>query len=126
MRSCALSILIVLSSVGMAFAKPTDYKLATARTSVLGDHLSLTLGAGMKIEPRGHSIMAADASNEDETRGVLDNGKMRLVMMAYELYEKRRPTSKPPSPPISKSKASHSRARRSRRSSCPRRSPASP
>ena len=88
MRSRALAILIVLSSFGMAEAKPTDYKLATTRTSVLGDHLSLTLGAGMKIEPRGHSIMAADASNEDETRGVLDNGTMRLVMMAYELYAK--------------------------------------
>lgn len=68
-----------------ADAKP-DLKLSTTRTPVLGDHLSLLLPATIKMEQRRPSIMAAEASQEDETRGVFDSGSSRLVFMAYELY----------------------------------------
>ncbi len=61
-------------------------KLAGKPTALLGDHVEVALPVGMKLEARGHSIMAADQAGEDETRAVLDDGSARLVMMAYELY----------------------------------------
>lgn len=64
---------------------PADKKLVT-KTQLLGDHLSATLPADMKIVPRRASVMAAENSGEDETRGMLDDGKARFVMMAYETY----------------------------------------
>jgi hypothetical protein len=70
----------------VAMTAHAEPKLATAPTPVLADHLTLSLAQGMRIEARGHSIMAADASAEHETRGVLDVGKGRFVMMAYELF----------------------------------------
>ncbi len=61
-------------------------KLAGKPTALLGDHVEVALPTGMKLEARGHSIMAADQAGEDETRAVIDDGNARLVMMAYELY----------------------------------------
>jgi len=76
----------IIGLVLHAMTAHAEPKLATAPTPVLSDHLTLTLAQGMRIEARGHSIMAADASAEHETRGVLDVGKGRFVMMAYELF----------------------------------------
>jgi hypothetical protein len=55
-------------------------------TPLLGDRLAARLPVGMKLEARPHDIMAADTSNEDETRGVIDVGSTRFVMMTYEMY----------------------------------------
>ncbi|MCW5808566.1 MAG: hypothetical protein KIT31_39815 [Deltaproteobacteria bacterium] len=65
---------------------PADRKLATARTPILGDHLNATLPDGMTLAPRRASIMSAENAADDETRGMLDDGSARFVMMAYELY----------------------------------------
>ncbi|HEY4239552.1 MAG TPA: hypothetical protein VGM88_07035 [Kofleriaceae bacterium] len=83
MKWLALLVLGTLASTASA-APPS--KLAAAQTQVLGDHLRVSLAAGMKVEPRGHDIMSADQSDEDETRAVGDDGAARFVMMAYELY----------------------------------------
>jgi hypothetical protein len=86
MRTVALAVLAVLvPELAMAEA-PADKKLAPTKTSLRGDHLSLALPAGMKIAPRRASIMSAENSSEDETRAMLDDGKARFVMMAYDLY----------------------------------------
>jgi hypothetical protein len=76
----------IIGLVALSMTAHAEPKLATTPTPVLSDHLTLSLPQGMRIEARGHSIMAADASAEHETRGVLDVGKGRFVMMAYELF----------------------------------------
>jgi hypothetical protein len=67
-------------------ADAPDKKLAATKTPILADHLAVALPAGMKVAPRRASIMSAENSGEDETRAMLDDGKARFVMMAYELY----------------------------------------
>jgi hypothetical protein len=42
--------------------------------------------AGMINEPRGHSIMAPDQPEENETRLVMDAGSVRLVVMINDLF----------------------------------------
>ncbi len=76
----------IIGLIALAMTAHAEPKLATTPTPVLSDHLQLTLAQGMRVEARGHSIMAAEASPEHETRGVLDVGKGRFVMMAYELF----------------------------------------
>lgn len=51
---------------------------------LLGGRLVVKLPKAMKLEPRGHDIMSADASPEEETRAVLNLGKARFVMMTSE------------------------------------------
>lgn len=80
-----LLALVLLLSPAMTFAAPADTKLAP-RAPLLGDRLTISLPVTMKVIPRRASIMSAESSGEDETRGVLDAGKARFVMMAYELY----------------------------------------
>ncbi len=64
---------------------PADLPL-TQQVQLLGGRLEAALPAAMKLEARGHSIMAAAASAQHETRAVLDLGPARLVMMTYELF----------------------------------------
>lgn len=78
----ALTLLVMLIPA-MATAEP---KLSSTSSPVLGDRLTVKLPDGMKIVPRRASIMSAENSGEDETRGMLDDGSARFVMMAYELY----------------------------------------
>ena len=66
------------------FAAPV---LAARRTSLLGDRVTVHLPDGMVIAPRQASFMAAENASADETRGILDHGTARFVMMAHELYE---------------------------------------
>lgn len=80
MRTLALLLLLVPT---LAAADP---KLSTSPSPLLGDRLTAKLPQGMKVVPRRASIMSAESSGEDETRGMLDDGKARFVMMAYELY----------------------------------------
>lgn len=60
---------------------------ATTTTEVLAGRLRLRVPKAARVEPRGHSIMAAPQSVQHETRVMLDVGKERLVIMAVELFE---------------------------------------
>jgi hypothetical protein len=56
---------------------------------LLGDRLRVRAPEGAKIAPRGHSIMAADTSNDEETRVVLvpGTGEMaKFVLLARESF----------------------------------------
>ncbi len=75
--------LLLLLLPTLAVAEP---KLSTTTSPLLGDRLTAKLPEGMKVVPRRASIMSAESSGEDETRAMLDDGKSRFVMMAYELY----------------------------------------
>jgi len=66
-------------------ASPADLPL-TQQVQLLGGRLEATLPAAMKLAARGHHIMAAEASDQHETRAILDLGPARFVMMAYELF----------------------------------------
>jgi hypothetical protein len=64
-------------------------KLLGPRVPLLGGRLSVSLPASARVDPRGHDIMAADASDEDETRVVVepgDSGLAHFVLFAQELY----------------------------------------
>lgn len=59
------------------------------RIPLLGDRLRLRAPQGAKVAPRGHNIMAADASNEEETRVVLVPGAgevAKFVLLARESF----------------------------------------
>jgi hypothetical protein len=59
------------------------------RLPLLGDRLRLRAPEGAKVAPRGHSIMAADTSNEEETRVVLVPGAgevAKFVLLARESF----------------------------------------
>jgi len=58
----------------------------TQQIQLLGGRLEATLPAAMKLQPRDHHVMAAEASGEHETRAILDLGPARFVMMTYELF----------------------------------------
>ncbi|MBN1420439.1 MAG: hypothetical protein JXP34_16800 [Planctomycetes bacterium] len=60
--------------------------LAEQRIPLLEGRLSVRMPESAKVEPRGYELAAAPAPEEDETRIVVDAGKERLVLMAYELY----------------------------------------
>jgi hypothetical protein len=79
-------LLLFVPVLASAAGKPSEIKLSSTTTQLLGDHLRISLPVGMKLEARGHSIMMAEQSTEDETRGVIDVGKSRFVMLAIELY----------------------------------------
>jgi len=64
---------------------PADLPL-TQPVQLLGGRLEAALPAAMKLEARGHHIMAAESSAQHETRAVLDLGPARFVMMTYELF----------------------------------------
>ena len=73
------------SSQPAGAASPADLPL-TQQVQLLGGRLEAALPAAMKLQARGHHIMAAEASGEHETRAILDLGPARLVMMTYELF----------------------------------------
>jgi hypothetical protein len=60
--------------------------LSAHPSALLGGRLSVRMPAVAEAHPRGHDIMAAPASDEEESRIVVDAGKERVVLMAYELY----------------------------------------
>lgn len=85
MKLAVVLAFLLVPAVAVA-GDPSGRKLGKSRTSLLGDHLSVTMPQGMAA--RRASIMAAESASEDETRGMLDDGKARFVMMSYELYVK--------------------------------------
>lgn len=59
------------------------------RIPLLGDRVRVQGPAGAKVAPRGHSIMAADTSNDEETRVVLVPGageQAKFVLLARESF----------------------------------------
>lgn len=76
---------IVLMTTAAHADKISDLKLGHTE-QLLAGRLEAALPDAMKLEARGHSIMAADASSADETRGVMDLDKTRFVMMTYEAF----------------------------------------
>ncbi len=87
------SLLVGLAARGDAAAPDVSSARALSKLTLgdqpialLGGRLSVRMPAVAKVEPRRHSIMAAPASNEDESRVVVDAENERLVLMAYELY----------------------------------------
>ncbi len=54
--------------------------------SILNKKLFLQFPAAATISPRVADIMASDPNENRETRIILDNGKMRLVFFAQELF----------------------------------------
>lgn len=85
MRATVCFLAAITSSQAASADAPADLKL-TQKVQLLGGRLEAALPAAMKLEARGHSIMAAEASGEDETRAVIDLGKARFVMMTYEYF----------------------------------------
>jgi len=81
----ALLLFSVALSAAPSGPAPPD-TLAATRTHLLGGHITVALPVGMKIEARRADLMSAPAPDQDETRAVLDVGKVRLVMMANERY----------------------------------------
>jgi hypothetical protein len=54
--------------------------------SILNKKLFLQMPATAKASPRVADIMAADPNENKETRIIIDEGKMRLVLFAQDLY----------------------------------------
>jgi hypothetical protein len=54
---------------------------------LLGGRLTLRAPKGARVEARRAGIMAAPESADDETRVVWEDGKSKLVVMTYELFE---------------------------------------
>ena len=80
-----LGLLALLAVSSPAFAGPAGLALDHDQPLLAG-RLNVKLPAAMKASPRGHSLMSADQSGEDETRALMDLGTARFVMMAYEPY----------------------------------------
>lgn len=84
-----LGILIGMTQISDAQTAGALGKLepAAATTDLLAGRLRVRVPKAARVEPRGHSIMAAPQSVQHETRVMLDAEKERLVIMAVELFE---------------------------------------
>ncbi|MHC4249079.1 MAG: hypothetical protein ACYS9X_08125 [Planctomycetota bacterium] len=63
-----------------------ELQLEEDATPLLDDRLLVRLPASAKREGRPHDIMGAPHPNREEDRAVVDVGKERFVIMAYELF----------------------------------------
>jgi len=79
--------LMILLMAGAAHGQELG-KLGPAKvaTDLLGGRLRIRMPKNAKVEMRGHSIMAAPEALTEETRVMLDAGKERLVLMAWEMF----------------------------------------
>jgi hypothetical protein len=82
-----LSIFLTLFIASTALYGQTleDIKLDN-KLSILNDKAFFYFPTGAKNEKRGVGIMSADPNENEETRIVFDNGDMRLVFFAQELF----------------------------------------
>ncbi|MBN2495180.1 MAG: hypothetical protein JXR96_11350 [Deltaproteobacteria bacterium] len=78
--------LILLASLLAASDGPAGLPLNMEPVVLLGGRLRIRVPAGMRVEARRASIMAAPEAAEGETRLVLDRARARLVLMCYELF----------------------------------------
>lgn len=60
--------------------------LQKKETELLDGRLTIRLPRRARVEPRKSSIMGAPKSSEDETRVVIETGKQKMVLMAFELF----------------------------------------
>ncbi|MEI2740021.1 MAG: hypothetical protein V9F01_14700 [Chitinophagaceae bacterium] len=87
------SVVILLSSlligVQVAFSQPgsiADTTKLEKRISILNNKVFFDFPSTAVVSPRVADIMAADPNENKETRIIIDNGKMRLVFFAQELF----------------------------------------
>ena len=59
--------------------------------ALLNKRLTVEMPEGSVNEARGHNIMAAPESNQNETRLVYEEGDKKMVVMAWELFKKAGP-----------------------------------
>src|SRR4051812_17379629 len=81
MMTCLFALLLVaapgpVAKLGLA-PKPVD---------ALGGRLTLRVPQGAVSEARGHSIMAADRPDENETRFVVDAENARIVVIVSDVF----------------------------------------
>jgi hypothetical protein len=75
------------AGAGTAPAGPvSQLMLSETKSDALGGRLRIALPPGATAEPRGHSIMAADAAAENETRLVAEADNVRLVVMVDDRF----------------------------------------
>jgi hypothetical protein len=85
-RTWFLLVLFILGSGQVLAGELGALNLGPKPTDLLAGRLKVRMPEGARIQPRQVSIMAAAQAAEEETRVVLDAGKERLVLMAYEMY----------------------------------------
>jgi len=78
-----MTMLLAGVAQGQELGKLSPGKVAT---DLLGDRLRIRMPKNAKVEARGRSIMAALEAATEETRVVLNAGKERLVLMAWEMF----------------------------------------
>lgn len=79
-------LVAALLAPALAVADPAALKLAAARTSLLSDHLTVTLPVGMTLAPPVTQQLFTESSGDGETRAVLDDGKARFTVACHEAY----------------------------------------
>jgi hypothetical protein len=80
------SVLAASLSILSGLAQDTEQLKLDNKLSILNDRAFFTFPTEAKNSARGTDIMSADPNQNQETRIVLDIGKMRLVFFAQELY----------------------------------------
>jgi len=78
-----MTMLLAGVAQGQELGKLSPGKVAT---DLLGGRLRIRMPKNAKVEARGRSIMAALEAVTEETRVVLNAGKERLVLMAWEMF----------------------------------------
>lgn len=83
-------LLVSLVAINMAaYSQPismADTTKLEKNITILNNKLFLNFPAAAVASPRVADIMAADPNENKETRIIIDNGKMRLVFFAQELF----------------------------------------
>lgn len=82
----AACLFLCFTAVSSAQNGWADTTLLTKEISILNKKLYLQMPAEAKPSPRVADIMAADPNENKETRVIIDQGNMRLVLFAQELY----------------------------------------
>jgi hypothetical protein len=84
-KSVILLIAIICLRQQTGFSQADTAKLEKP-ISILNKKVFFNFPASAVVSPRVADIMAADPNENRETRIIMDNGKMRLVFFAQELF----------------------------------------
>ncbi|MDZ4808156.1 MAG: hypothetical protein SGI96_07770 [Bacteroidota bacterium] len=89
----AKSIVVLICSIftinQTGFSQPVtiaDTTKPDKHITILNNKIFLNFPAAAVVSPRVADIMAADPNENKETRIIMENGKMRMVFMAQELF----------------------------------------
>lgn len=82
-----LGLALAAAPSGAAAGEMAKQKLSEKPIDVLGGRLKVRVPGDAKIRPRGHGIMAAPVSPEEETRVFLEAGEEKLVLMVNETFQ---------------------------------------